>query len=117
MNKIIEIRNRKDKRLVKIVKDYIMEHYHEPISLNMIAEVIYLSPSYLSDLFKNQTGENLTNYLSKVRIEKAKELLKDRQMKSYEVGELVGYKDPAYFSKVFKKVVGVSPNEYRNIVT
>jgi two-component system response regulator YesN len=117
VQKILEIRNRKDKRLVKIVKDYIMEHYHEPISLNTLAENIYLSPSYLSDLFKNQTGENITNYLAKVRMEKAKELLKDLQMKSYEVGEMVGYKDPTYFSKVFKKVVGVSPNEYRNMVT
>lgn len=117
INKIIEIRSRKDKRLVKVIKDFIMKHYHEPISLNVIAENIYLSPSYISDLFKNQTGENITDYLARVRIEKAKILLKDLQIKSYEIGEMVGYKDPAYFSKVFKKVVGVSPNEYRNIVT
>lgn len=117
IKKIVEIRNRKDKRLVKIIKDYINENYHEPISLNMIAENIYLSPSYISDLFKKQTGENITDYLAKVRIEKAKILLKDLQIKSYEIGEMVGYKDPAYFSKVFKKVVGVSPNEYRSIVT
>jgi two-component system response regulator YesN len=117
IKKIVEIRNRKDKRLVKVIKDYINDNYHEPISLNMIAENIYLSPSYISDLFKKQTGENITDYLAKVRIEKAKILLKDLQIKSYEIGEMVGYKDPAYFSKVFKKVVGVSPNEYRSIVT
>jgi two-component system response regulator YesN len=117
IKKIVEIGNRKDKRLVKVIKDYINEHYYEPITLNMIAENIYLSPSYISDLFKKQTGENITDYLAKVRIEKAKILLKDLQIKSYEIGEMVGYKDPAYFSKVFKKVVGVSPNEYRNIVT
>jgi two-component system response regulator YesN len=117
IKKIVEIRNRKDKRLVKEIKDYINENYHEPISLNMIAENIYLSPSYISDLFKKQTGENITDYLAKVRIEKAKILLKDLQIKGYEIGEMVGYKDPAYFSKVFKKVVGVSPNEYRSIVT
>ncbi|NLC52705.1 MAG: response regulator transcription factor [Firmicutes bacterium] len=117
IKEIVEIRKKKDKRLVQIIKDYINEHYHEQISLSTLAEQIYLSPSYLSDLFKNQTGETITNYLTKVRMEKAKELLKDLQMKSYEIGEMVGYKDPAYFSKVFKKVVGVSPNEYRNIVT
>lgn len=103
--------------MVKVIKDYINENYHEPITLNMIAENIYLSPSYISDLFKKQTGENITDYCAKVRIEKAKILLKDLQIKSYEIGEMVGYKDPAYFSKVFKKVVGVSPNEYRSIVT
>lgn len=117
IQEIVKLRKRKDKRLVKAIKDYIMEHYHEPISLNMIAENVYLSPSYLSDLFKSQTGETISNYLAKVRMEKAKMLLRDVRKKSYEIGEMVGYKDPTYFSKVFKKVVGVSPNEYRNIVT
>lgn len=113
---IEKIRRTKDVKTVEIVKAYIQKHYNEDISLNKIVEVTYLSPSYVCDLFKKQTGENIINYLTRVRIEKAKLLLKDIKVKTYEVGQQVGYEDPTYFSKVFKKAVGVSPSEYRNMV-
>jgi two-component system, response regulator YesN len=75
-----------------------------------------VNSSYICDLFKTQTGENFVDYLTKIRIEKAKVLLRNVKIKTYEVGQMVGYEDATYFSKVFKKVVGVSPSEYRNIV-
>lgn len=111
-----EIRKRKDKKLVEVVKDYVLKHYNEDITLNKIAEIVYMNPSYICDLFKNQTGEHFVVFLTRVRIDKAKSLLKDVRIKTYEVGQMVGYEDPTYFSKVFKKVVGVSPSEYRSLV-
>lgn len=111
-----ELRKRKDKKLVEVVKDYIFKHYNEDITLNKIAEIVYMNPSYICDLFKNQTGEHFVVFLTRVRIDKAKTLLKDVKIKTYEVGQMVGYEDPTYFSKVFKKVVGVSPSEYKSLV-
>lgn len=111
-----DVRKRKDKKLVEIVKSYIQKHYNEDVTLNKIVEITYLSSSYVCDLFKSQAGENIIDYLTRVRIEKAKSLLKDLKIKTYEVGQMVGYEDATYFSKVFKKVVGVSPTEYRNMV-
>ncbi len=108
--------SRKDKKLIEVVKDHITRHYSEDITLNKVAELVYVNPNYLSEIFKAQTGESFVDYFTRVRIEKAKELLKDIRVKTYEVGALVGYDDPPYFSKVFKKVVGVSPTEYRNLV-
>lgn len=111
-----EIRKRKDKKLVEVVKDYVIKHYNEDITLNKIAEIVYMNPSYICDLFKNQTGEQFVVFLTRIRIDKAKALLKDVRIKTYEVGQMVGYEDPTYFSKVFKKVVGISPSEYRSLV-
>ncbi len=106
---------KKEKRLIEVVKDYILQHYHEDVTLNKVAEIAYVTPNYVCELFKKHTGESFIDFLTKVRVEKAKELLKDIKVKAYEVGSMVGYDDPAYFSRVFKKVVGISPNEYRNV--
>ncbi len=106
----------KNKKIVEVVKAYLQKNYYEDISLNMISQITYLSPSYVCDLFKNESGESIINYLTRIRIEKAKILLKDIKVKTYEVGQQVGYEDPTYFSKVFKKAVGVSPSEYRNMI-
>lgn len=116
IQKMLETSGRRDKRIIQLVKAYIEQHYNEEINLNKIAEIVYVNSNYLSELFKSQTGENFVDYFTKVRIEKAKALIKDIRYKTYQVAELVGYDDPAYFSKVFKKVVGVSPKEYRDIV-
>ena len=100
--------------LIKQIKSYIEQNYQEEMSLTSVAKVVNVNSNYLSVMFKNQTGESFVDYFTKVRIEKAKKLLKDVRLKTYEVGEHVGYKDAAYFSKVFKKFVGMSPSEYRN---
>lgn len=83
------------------------------ISLNSIAERLYITPSYLSALFKNEMGITFSDYLTEYRIEKAKELLKDVKIKIYEVAEAVGYTDQHYFSKVFKNITSFTPKEYR----
>ncbi|MCX7711228.1 MAG: response regulator [Clostridia bacterium] len=116
IEKISALRNKKDKKIVEVVKEYVSKHYNEDITLSKVAEIAYVNPNYFCDMFKSQTGENFIDYLTKIRIEKAKALLKDIRIKTYEVGELVGYEDPTYFSKVFKKVVGITPTQYRNIV-
>lgn len=108
---------RQENRVVERVKAYIVQHYTEELELNRLAEEVYLTPSYLSKLFKTETGETITDFLISVRIDKAKELLRDQiALKTYAIGEKVGYADPAYFNKVFKKVVGCTPKEYRDRV-
>jgi two-component system, response regulator YesN len=116
IERIMEMRKRKDRKLVEAVKEFVQKHYCEEITLKRLAEAVYANASYICDLFKSQTGENFVEYLTRLRIEKAKSLLKDVRIKTYEVGQLVGYPDATYFSKVFKKMVGVTPSEYRNIV-
>lgn len=109
--------DKQEKRVVEEVKFYIQRHYTEELELSRLAEVVYLTPSYLSKLFKGETGETITDYLIAVRMERAKALLRDkRAWKTYEVGEQVGYADPAYFNKVFKKIVGCTPKEFRERV-
>ncbi|MFC5529739.1 response regulator transcription factor [Cohnella yongneupensis] len=102
-------------RVVTLIKKYIEEEYRKDISLSELAEKVYLNPQYVSQLFKAQTGQTITDYLLQVRIEKAKEIMKyNLELKVYEVGELVGYQDPVYFNRLFKKITGVTPKEYRD---
>lgn len=105
--------SKKDNRLIESLKDYLNCHYHEPITLSKIADNFGINPNYLCERFKQQTGEHFVTYLTRLRIEQAKLLLENVTVKAYEVGFMVGYDDPTYFSKVFKKVVGLTPTEYR----
>ncbi|GAA0133275.1 hypothetical protein YSY43_01150 [Paenibacillus sp. YSY-4.3] len=101
---------------VETVKRWIHEHYDQQTELGSLASMVYLTPSYLSKLFKSETGVTITDYLIEVRIKKAKHLLKtSSDMKIHEIGCEVGYPDPAYFNKLFKRIVGVTPNEYKKI--
>lgn len=102
---------------VETVKRWIKAHYDQPAELGSLARMVYLTPSYLSKLFKHETGMTITDYLIEVRIKKAKLLLKhSSDMKIHEIGSEVGYPDPAYFNKLFKRMVGITPNEYRRRV-
>lgn len=94
--------------------DYISKHYNEPdISVGTVAQSLNISEGYLSHTFKKETDYTLLNYLTRYRIHKAMELLKDCRVKVYEVAEQVGYRDIAYFSATFKKYTGISPSEYQ----
>lgn len=95
-------------------KDYIDRHYHKAISLEEVAEQIGLSSYYLSKLFKEQYQVTFIEYLTQVRLEKAKEFLVEGTLPLKEIAITIGYKDPNYFSRVFKKETGVSPREYRS---
>lgn len=95
---------------------YIGEHYHEPnIGVAAIAQHLGLSEGHLSHTFKKETDYTLLNYLTRYRIHRAMELLRDCRLKVYEVAEQVGYRDIAYFSATFKKLVGMSPSEYQDV--
>ena len=95
--------------------DYIGAHYNDPgITVGSIAQSLGISEGHLSHMFKKETDYTLLNYLTRYRIHKSMELLRDCRRKVYEVAELVGYKDVTYFSATFKKVVGISPSEYQD---
>lgn len=105
------------KNIVDKMVEYLKQNYGEDISLDMLAERYYMNSSYLSRLFKQYTGRNMTDYLIEIRMEKAKELLMTGKYKVYEVSQRVGYRSDKYFFRVFKQYTGQSPSEYcRNSV-
>lgn len=100
----------------KTVKDsiaYISDNLKEPITLEQLAGHVHVNPSYLSRTFKKETGHTITDFINLKRIERAKELLLDKSILTYEIAEQVGFNDPAYFSAIFKKYVGMSPKDFR----
>lgn len=99
---------------IRIAKKYIAENYAKNISMASVAEVVNLSGVYFSVLFKKEVGTNFVDYLNQYRIDMAKKLLKDVRYNVNEVAGLVGFSDARYFSKMFKKNVGVKPTEYRS---
>jgi two-component system, response regulator YesN len=109
---IVEVKNNMGK-----IEAYIRANYQQDIHLQEIADRFFLSREYISRKFKQEFHETITDYLTKIRIENAKELLGNLNLKIYEIAYQVGYQDEKYFSKVFKKVEGISPNDYRNTVT
>lgn len=94
-------------------KQYIQTHYAARLYLSEIAQSVFLNPHHLCRLFKKECGQTINEYITRVRVDAAKQLLQQRRSLSYAVGEAVGFNDPAYFSMVFKKVVGQSPKEYQ----
>lgn len=103
--------NSKHKQIINFMTDYMDQHYGEELTLGDLADKVFISRNHLSIIFKNITGETFNNYLTKVRMEKARELLLDRNMLVYEVAERVGYKNVPYFSTIFKKYTGLNPTE------
>lgn len=96
------------------VKEFMKSNYYETdLGLNSIADWVGLSPSYLSSVFKKATGQTLTACLTQIRMQKAKELLEETDIKAYKISQRVGFNDPHYFSTSFKRVFGCSPTEYR----
>ena len=93
--------------------NYINSNYDKSISLQAVSEHVSVSPNYLTSLFKKELNLSFIDYITEVRIKKSKELLLDTYMKSYEIAEKVGFSDGSYFSRTFKKITGVRPNEFR----
>ncbi|MEK3884976.1 response regulator [Paenibacillus sp. PL2-23] len=98
---------------IQQIKQFIMEHSHEDISLDAIGKRVGLSPFYISKMFKDQLGINYIDFLTECRIEKAKKLMADPEKSLKAITFEVGYHDPNYFSKVFKKMCDVTPKDYR----
>ncbi len=100
---------------IDIVKSYIDEHLEQDLSLDRLAALIHLNPNYLCELFKKETGENLSKYITYKRIEAAKEYLEDITLKCSEVAAKVGYSDVNYFHRIFKSYLGLTPKQYRKM--
>lgn len=118
LNQAIELRDSISKKryadIIKAAEKMISEHYmSEEISLNSVADSVGMSPSYFSSVFSKESGKTFVEFLTETRMEKAKELLMCSTLKTSEIGYEVGYKDPHYFSYIFKKTQGCSPKDYR----
>lgn len=101
-------------REVETVKRYIYSHYDEELSIERLAEQVYLAPSYLSTIFKKETGQNLSKFIKACRMEKAKEMLETSHEKIVQISEKVGYSNVSYFCQSFREYFGVSPQRYRD---
>lgn len=99
--------------IIKKAQEYILQHYKKDISLDGISRELDISPYYFSKLFKDVCGINFVEYLTNVRIEKAKDLLNTSEMSMKEICVHIGYNDPNYFSRIFKKSTGRTPTEYK----
>jgi two-component system response regulator YesN len=94
---------------------YMEEHYSEPLPLQQVASQVHLNAAYFSHLFKKETGCSFVDYLLELRMEKAKQLLSNTDMKITEVSGMIGYDLPNYFAKLFKQTTGLSPKDYRKL--
>lgn len=118
LKKIIGVRDtisgRRYSDIIEIAKDQIRKTYmSDEISLNTIAAEVGMSPSYFSSIFSKEMGKTFVEYLTEIRMDRAKELLMCSSMKTSEIGYEVGYKDPHYFSYIFKKTQNCTPKEFR----
>ena len=117
---MIEYRNKlsdmKYNEIIEKAKQYIRDNYqNDDMSLQSVASSVNVSSNHFSAIFRKETGDTFIDYLTAVRMDKAKELLVCSSMKTSEIGFEVGYRDPHYFSYIFKKTMGMSPKEYRRI--
>ena len=102
-------------RPVRLAKEYIEEHYMEPIRLEDVAGAVYLHPAYLSHIFKETVGIGFSDYVANCRLERAKYLLTHTNETIYSIARQVGYTEPRAFSKFFLKYVGIKPSNYRRM--
>jgi two-component system response regulator YesN len=98
---------------VENIQRYVREHLGEDLSLVHLSEVFYFNPSYLSRLFKQSTGENLTDYICSLRVARAQQMLPDRRKRVGEIAAELGFESQHYFARFFKKATGLTPQEYR----
>lgn len=114
LQRIRDMREEQTSTVIDRAKQYIRQRFAEDLSLEEAAESVHLNPFYFSKVFKQHVGETFTDYLTGLRIDRAKQLIEEEGLSLKEVSYQVGYKDPNYFSRVFKKVTGVAPSEYRS---
>jgi len=108
-------RERQTHFIISRVREYMHQHYTEKMHLEDIARHVHVSNAYLSRLFRRETGETITDAITALRIEKAREMLLNSNLKTYEIALAVGIDDPAYFSQLFRKWVGQNPKEFRGL--
>lgn len=100
--------------IVTNVKKYIATNINKHLSLNDVSDAFGISPNYLSQLFKKYNDMGFNEYVTWLKVQEAKTMLTDSNMKVYEIADTLGFESAFYFSKVFKKVEGISPSEYQN---
>lgn len=103
----------KNTKLVHKVRSVIDQNFDQPITINSLSDQVYLSPNYLRSIFKDKTGITIHDYLTRIRLDKATELLADGSLKIQDIAQRVGYESTSYFISLFLKNQGVTPNEYR----
>lgn len=108
-------RSGRSKNVVNAILQILEEKYSEQFTIEDIAERVFLTPNYICSVFKESTGESIINYLTKIRLRHAKQLLADNSLKIYEIAERTGFNSTTYFSIVFKNAFGISPKEYKNL--
>lgn len=99
--------------VIRKAVDYIRRNYAGKITLEEVAAYVFLSPSYFSKVFKDEMGCNFNHYLNHIRIEKSKQLLLSDSIRLVDVSGVVGFEDQSYFTKVFKKLTGITPGKFR----
>lgn len=99
--------------MIKKAHRFVYENIEDEITLNSTSNYLNISKNYFSTLYKQETGENFVDFIIKEKVNKAKELLVEENLRVYEVAEKLGYLDKSHFSKLFKKVVGVTPQDYK----
>ncbi|MEH7254014.1 response regulator [Neobacillus niacini] len=103
----------KNTNIIYNIEKYLQANFDRDVKLQEISEQFYISREYISRKFKQEFQVNISDYLISIRMKKAKSLLKNSQLRIYEIATMIGYQDDKYFRKVFKKVEGITPNEYR----
>lgn len=110
----IQAAKRKNKNSVQKAKEYIQAHLGEAITIKLIAQQVYMSPTYFSAYFKEQTGETILDYITKTRLKRATELLETTNHKIADIAVQIGYQDTKYFSRLFRQWYGYTPSQYRD---
>ena len=105
----------KEQKPITEAKRYIQKHYLEPLKLEDVSKRIGFNATYFSSVFKKETGKNFLDYVTELRMNKAKQLLCSGEMSVNDVAEAVGYQDLKYFSRLFKKNAGISPSDYKKL--
>ncbi|EKN69748.1 two-component response regulator [Neobacillus bataviensis LMG 21833] len=105
--------SQKNSNVIVEIEKYLQANFDRDVKLQEISNHFYISREYISRKFKQEFNINISDYIVNIRMERAKTLLKNSEMKIYDIANMIGYQDDKYFRKVFKKVVGVTPNEYR----
>lgn len=116
IEKIRQERDHETFTMIDSVTAYIQKNYNKELTLEEAADYVHLNPYYFSKIFKQQTGETFIDYLTQIRIGHAKKWMEQKDLSLKEICYLVGYNDPNYLSRVFKKVVGLTPSEYRQSI-